>query len=130
MKRIVRLTESDMVRLVNKVIKEQNISSDAFNTIVLPELQNNRGMKLSKVKGGKDNMNSDGYSLTTNKSGIAGLNDIVVQYTPNKNYKVWVVKDASGNTVSNPTWKVFELSGQNPSKVAKDVLNYVSYLLR
>ena len=130
MKRIVRLTESDMVRLVNKVIKEQNNSSDAFNTIVLPELQNNRGMKLSKVKGGKDNMNSDGYSLTTNKSGTAGLNDVVVQYTPNKNYKVWVVKDVSGNTYSNPTWKVFELSGQNPSKVAKDVLNYVSYLLR
>ena len=130
MKRIVRLTESDMVRLVNKVIKEQNNSSDAFNTIVLPELQNNRGWKLSKIKGGKDNMNSDGYLLMTNKSGTAGLNDVVVQYTPNKNYKVWVVKDVSGNPYSNPTWKVFELSGQNPSKVAKDVLNYVSYLLR
>jgi hypothetical protein len=127
MKRIVRLTESDMVRLVNKVIKEQNISSDAFNTIVLPDLQG-RGWKLSKVKGGKDKMYSDGYSLTTNKSGIWGLNDIVVQYTPNKNYKVWVEKDTQGGW--NPTWKVFELSGQNPSKVAKDVLNYVSILLR
>jgi hypothetical protein len=53
MKKIVRLTESDLVRLVNKVINEQSETNTTLKNIDLTKFLNGYSNKLSNILKGK-----------------------------------------------------------------------------
>ena len=68
MKKVIRLTESDLVRIVKRVIKEQEVSEDNF----IDDLMNNnslisRGVKGIFGKSEKDEMKKDEKPYTITK---------------------------------------------------------------
>jgi hypothetical protein len=68
MKKVVRLTESDLIRLVKRVIKEQEVSEDNF----IDDLMNNNSLISRGVKGlfgqsEKDEMKKDEMPYTLTK---------------------------------------------------------------
>ena len=127
MRKVVRLTEQDLIRLVNKVIKEQEVGGykegpgekqtpelDHYNKIVKPQLL---------AAGFKDAYDKSLEQYGTSNSLIYGNHNTGVNVLWNKSktgpwsYIVWV-----GN---NKGKKEFPLGGNQDSKnVANNVVKY------
>jgi hypothetical protein len=134
MKKIVRLTESDLVRLVNRVLNEQDrggfkepVSNetgndfDHFNKIVKPKLLA-AGFKHDYDKGLEQYGKSNSMIYGDHNTGVNVL--LNMSRTEPSSYIVWVG--------SNKGKKTFPLGGtNNDSKVvANKVVNYALSLKR
>jgi len=132
MKRIVRLTETDLVRLVKKVIEEQDLGGykegpgdpqikdfEHYNKIVKPKLLA-AGFKDKYDKGLEQYGKSNSMVFGDHSTGINVL--LHMSRTGPSSYIVWV---------GNNKEKTFPLGGGNDSKMVADkVVNYALSLKR